>query len=319
MGGSTPYRLDLRLLLTAVAVVTAGLAGRSARAQPADPVAESLFREGRSLMEKGATAAACEKFAASDRAAPSVGARINLGDCYRLEGKTASAWATYQAAAGLARQLGDDRRIQLIKELAAQTEADLVYLLIRVEGAGELRVSIDGEVRPAAVVGQPVPVDPGVHRIVVRGPHGAARGEARVDGDQKTVTIDIELPAAPPPPSIPRGLATRKKVALGVAGVGALALAAGAGFGVSTVRTWSRARDEHCDAELRCDPEGIALNQRARRHGTISTVAFATAGVALAAATILWLTGDSGPERSGDGVAPWAGPTGAGVAWLGHY
>src|SRR5690606_30041935 len=76
----------------------------TARADKA--TAESLFQEGKRLMEQGQIEEACPKFQASMDAEPSVGAMLNLARCHELTGKTATAWAEYTEAANLARRAG---------------------------------------------------------------------------------------------------------------------------------------------------------------------------------------------------------------------
>src|SRR5258705_3259626 len=80
-------------------VLTAGVGSMCPRGASADLAgAEALFRQGRQLLSEGKTAAACEKFAASQRMDPSSGTLLNLADCHAGEGKTASAWAGFLTA-----------------------------------------------------------------------------------------------------------------------------------------------------------------------------------------------------------------------------
>ena len=75
--------------------------------------AEALVADGRRLMAAGEFAAACPKFAASQRLEPNGGAGFELADCYERLGRTASAWAEFKSAASAARSAGSKEREQL--------------------------------------------------------------------------------------------------------------------------------------------------------------------------------------------------------------
>src|SRR5690348_15501816 len=81
-----------------------------ARAEGDKATAEALFSEGRRLMASGDYAAACEKFAASQKHDPGLGTSLNLADCYEKSGRTASAWAEFRDAASAAHRVGSKDR-----------------------------------------------------------------------------------------------------------------------------------------------------------------------------------------------------------------
>src|SRR5277367_3532955 len=83
--GSNPVAWSLAVALSLSAPLALG--------QEQAATAEALFRQARDLAGKGNYAAACPKFAASQRLDPGYGTLYNLGECLALEGKTASAWA----------------------------------------------------------------------------------------------------------------------------------------------------------------------------------------------------------------------------------
>src|SRR5512140_3368779 len=78
-----------------------------ARAQGGDTaLALSLFEEARKLASDGNYEAACPKFLASYNQVQKLGTLLNLADCYEKQGKTASAWARFVEAQGLAERAG---------------------------------------------------------------------------------------------------------------------------------------------------------------------------------------------------------------------
>src|SRR4051812_27217178 len=69
--------------------------------------AETLDAEGTALLNQHKYDEACAMFAESYRILPGNGVLLRLGLCQELQGKTASAWATFRDAAARARAAGD--------------------------------------------------------------------------------------------------------------------------------------------------------------------------------------------------------------------
>src|SRR5215472_3170324 len=121
--------------LTAVILVT--MAG-SAAAQPAPSdvaLAESLFREGRQLINAGKTSEACGKFAESERLDPQIGTELNLALCHEKEGKTASAWGEFNDVAQQATLPADKDRGEFARRHASDIEKKLSRVRLTVAGA----------------------------------------------------------------------------------------------------------------------------------------------------------------------------------------
>ena len=138
----------------------------------ADPAAgEALFREGRRLFDQGKIAEACAKFADSQALDASSGTLLNLADCHEEQGKTATAWAEFLAAAELAQMQRKRQHESEAVRRANALEPKLSYLTIEVaaQHAG-LEVLKDGQLLPAGVLGTRIPVDPGEHVLEATAP-----------------------------------------------------------------------------------------------------------------------------------------------------
>lgn len=119
-------RLGLALLLAL------GVPAGARAEQASDPaMAQTLFEAGCALMADGKVDEACSKFEASNKLDPSAGTLLNLGRCYEAQGKTASAWAAYKRAIGIARSTGHVRHLQAGEELSGSIEPRLSKLVVR--------------------------------------------------------------------------------------------------------------------------------------------------------------------------------------------
>lgn len=154
----------------AVALVLAAIAA-SPSAQAADPaLAEALFKEGVTAVQKQDWKGACEAFTGSNDADPSPGVQINLGLCNEKQGKTATAWGWYSTAAGTADNRGQRDRAELARKEADRLAKSLHKLTIVLEDTTPgLVVTRDGVTLPPATLGREVPVDPGEHVIEASG------------------------------------------------------------------------------------------------------------------------------------------------------
>src|SRR5579859_7253694 len=114
--------------------------------------AEALFADGRRLVSAGDYAAACPKFAASQKLDPGVGTALNLADCYERMGRWASAWAEFRSASSAARSVGAREREELAAGRAKALEGRLSYLTITsATPASSIVISRDGSPLEPAV------------------------------------------------------------------------------------------------------------------------------------------------------------------------
>ena len=111
----------------------------SASAQPSATdaaLAIQLYEDAEKLMTAGDPAAACPKYAESQRYDPQLGTLLHLADCYEQIGKLASAWAGYKQVAEIAARRnvmgGYEPRERVARARAAALEAKLSMVVIHV-------------------------------------------------------------------------------------------------------------------------------------------------------------------------------------------
>jgi hypothetical protein len=296
------------LLLGFSMLLTANEALAEPRPAP-DADAVALFDEGRHLMAESKFAEAIPKFEESLRHARSVGALLNLGRCYEEAGRMASAWATYRAAAALARELHDARE-EAADRFAAAVRPKVSTLTIDaralagIDGALVKRVGV--VVGPGAY-GDASPIDAGEHVVEATAPGKkrwigrvtVARGDAaviaiaRLEDAPVAARASIDAPVAEsgsdalPPPS-----STQRTIGYVGIGVGVAGLATGALAGLFALTKHKDATTacptypEHCPSDGSAD----AANDASRTWATVSTIAFIAGGAATALGVALVVT-----------------------------
>ncbi len=298
-------------------------------AQPS-AAAQTLFDEARALMDAGNFADACPKLAESQRLDPGGGTLIHLALCYEKQGKTASAWATFNDALSVAKRDRRDDRAKVAEEHLAALTPKLTKLRLIVSAdlakTPGLVIRRGGDPVSRAEWGSAVPVDPGPIPIEASAP-GKRPWQRTVSADQPGQTIDAKLGVLPSgdspasdtstaPPEEDAGVPTEsskglRTVGLVVAGVGVVGLGVGGFFGLRAMSKKKDA-DEHCDGSACRDQAGVDLRHDARSAGTISTIAFVAGGVATAAGVVLYLTAPQ-PGRARARLMPRLGVGFAGV------
>jgi hypothetical protein len=290
-----------------------------------DPVTSTaLFHEGREAMKRHDYAGACAKFAESHRLDPAPGTLLNLGECKEQLGRVASAWQHYQEAADL---LPEGERLDLAKQRLAALQPRLSRLTIRLAAGAPAGASVsrDDVALGSASLDVALPVDPGVHRIVVTAPGRRAKSFSveLAEAQGKTLVVEPGLPepALPPAaasksaqtpgaidPGAPR--TSSRTIGLVVGGVGLVAVAVGAVTGIMTIERKNLV-DDNCHDQV-CNPEGVAAASEGRTFSIVSTATFAAGIVGLGVGAYLILS--SGPASSGaTAVGPAMGPGGAGL------
>ncbi len=337
--------------------LTTGAAAEAQTSASDKAAAEALFDQAQDLMKKKDYAEACTKFEQSQRIDPAIGTLLYLADCYERVGRLASAWATFREGASEAREAGQMDRARAGEKRAALLEPRLSKLTVKVatenDGIDGLTVTRGKEDVLKGLWGVAVPVDAGDYVVRASAPgYKAFEQTISVPADAASATINIPklevdpaqaapaepVPVQPPAPEPPvaqpaaypplgqdRGPSddsdpgsTQRTIGLVVGGVGLVGIGVGAFFGFDAI-------SKNDDAKALCprgnvcdDPDGVTLTDDAKKAATISNIAFAAGGAALAGGVILYLTA---PSKSSTAlrVAPSLGPRQAGVSLGGRF
>jgi hypothetical protein len=318
--------LGPRVVALLVAVLVVSAAGRG-WAQPAnEAAAETLFREGRELLEQQRYDEACRKLEDSYRLDPADGTLLGLAMCHEGQGRLASAWLEYKQI--IARAERADRQ-RAATERAQALESRLSTIAVVVPAghrARDLQVSYDGQPIGAAAWSTAFPVDPGPHRLEATAPGKRSWRSQLVIGrepEHRTVEVprldDAALPVAAPEPerhsSVNRGW---RVAALSLGGAGVAAVGVGSFLGLRALHQRNDSRSMGCVGDA-C-PSAAARDTRlaAGRKADAATVSFVAGGALLTAgALVYWLRGsDAAPTRASTG-SPLAFGLAPHGAWIG--
>jgi hypothetical protein len=310
-----------------------------ARSQPFDRVAaaESLFAQGRTLVEAGDLAEACPKFLASQQLDPGVGTLLWLADCYAGTGRTASAWLSFGEAAAAATR-NQDRRVAVAMAKRNELEKRLSRLALLVPPEANtdgLQVFRDGALLDRNELGVPVPVDPGPH-LLSASAHGRRPWTASVriatgptslavtvpiletvpETDAPQTAQDL-IPVAEAPKTEREGLGGQRWIGIASMGVGAAGLIAGTFWSLQAKATYDQSTTGPCGANDTCTQTGLDERSSARTMATEATVAMGIGAVAVATGAIVFFTA---PQRARSvAIAPAAWPSGASMTISGAF
>jgi hypothetical protein len=260
-----------------------------ARSQVAtQETAQTLFDEGRRLMEASRFAEACAKLAESQKLDPASGTLLNLAVCHELVGKTATAWREYRQV--LADPLTADQRERqhLARERIAGIEPQLARVTFELPHPvpGGFWLFLDDVPLIATSLSEAIPVDPGPHRVRYGAPDRAER-VSRFDTVTPGTTLSVRLAAlderrpvvaAPPgPPVAPERRQAPPASRSWLLPSASFAVAAGAFgattyFGVRAIQRWT-VRERHCTP--RCDTAGSNADASAGRFARAADISLA--------------------------------------------
>ncbi len=183
----------------ACAVAFAACAGASSVARADE--AEDLFDRGRKLLEKKETVEeACRIFAQSLRLAERGDTLMNLAECHRRQGKTATAWAEFERALEIGDKLAYTEAILVARNVRDYLAARLSKLDVTVSAETaalpELNVVVNGAPWPRERWNTEVPFVANAKGYKTFSAHVVLGPEK----DQRVVPVVLELEPPPPPP-----------------------------------------------------------------------------------------------------------------------
>jgi len=254
------------IVVAALAAVAAAHTG--AHAQSATAQAETLFRQGKDLMDHGKIAEACAAFDASQKLEPTIATLLNQASCREKNGQLATAWGLFLDAERQSRSATDDasRKLhQVAQDHATKLEPRLSTLTINVPAenrVGGLEILRNSDPVDPGAWNKALPVDGGTYKITARAP-GNADWSSSVSVGTERDARSIETPklkaAALKPhtepaghkqPSVASAEPHRSLLVPLVLGGAALALGGGAiGFELSARSTYDKAKLEADNAK----------------------------------------------------------------------
>jgi hypothetical protein len=297
-----------------------------APAQQPAPLAQSLFEEARTLMEKGEYERACGLLAESERLDPGGGTLLNLALCHEKQGRIATAWAEYNEALSAAIRDGRKERQDFASERVAALRPHLPYLIVVAPPLPPpgLALEIDGADLPRATWGVAFPVDPGPHDVRASAP-GRRPFSTHLAPVAEGQTAEVRVPELDPLASGPtveaHGVGSTRLAPMSFIS-GAVAIAA---VGTSAV-TGLMALSAQNDARNKCsatrdfcpDSTGRDDASRAVTLAWVSTVTLVV-GAAAAATAIVWPRAQAdAPDRHAR-IAPVLLRDGGGVVAAGTF
>jgi hypothetical protein len=315
--------------------------------------ARKLFDEARAAEDREDWPAAEEKLRSAIVIKETAGLRFHLAYCQEHRGMLVEAMADYDRASELA--LGRDEDVA--RQTAARREElkkrTPTLTVIADPNVGELSLALDGHPFSAALVGKPIPQNPGAHHVTLSAPgrRAYAADVTLAAGDAIVMTAAIPpegpaltaraepTPAGPtepiPPPS--GGGGGRAFVLATEAAVTAISLGIGIGYAISASSANSRMEadrekldtaaaspdeaDKACqtgagNADL-CEDLQAAYD-RWHHHRFLSEVGFIGASVGAAAFAATWILWPARrhPQQA---IAPFVSAQATGISFAGQF
>jgi len=306
--------------------------------------AAKLLDEGRRLMSRPATLdRGCAVLEQSYGLRKRGDTLLNLAECHRRQGKTATAWREFDEAVRYAKEAEYGEAVIVAIQYRDQLARMLSELVVQVPPAAErpegLSVTLDGKPLPESQWGQTLYVDPGPHSVTASAPGHRPFSYSVEVGERGTpAAVEVRLAPVPPPPAEkpkppppkpapqrpPTSDSSAPEVPVWAAVVGGLGVAmmgASVGFLADSLAAGSEL-DESCGGEARnaCRPGDPFADTYAREVRSYGLFVGLGAGGLVAAgigATGIVLGLASGP--SDVALLPWADPHGAGAAFVGRF
>jgi hypothetical protein len=285
-----------RTLAVLVVVLVTASAPRARADEPTAADSETalqLYKEGKDRRDRGDLPAALEKLRAAYALVETPITALELGRTYAMMGKLLEAREILLSVARLPVRKNESKKATEARaeaeKMAGALKPRLATLAVRVKNEKKTpKLTIDGVVIPSEAAAAPRIVNPGAHVVVVDVDGRTRQAEVTLrEGESRELAIEAPAPGGPEPtptptpvePTEPSASPGRSPLVYAGFGTAIVGLAVG---GVTGVLTLSKASslDETCRGNS-CPPSSQSDLDSASTMGTISTVAFAVAGVGL--------------------------------------
>jgi hypothetical protein len=173
-------------------------------------VARQLFHDGDDLQRAGKYADALDKFQRAESAYSAPTNVLRIAECHAALGQLVEAAESYRAALRMGVPPGSPAAFQAAIDQAktelAQIEPRVPKLLVAVTppGVAGVDVQIDNQHVSAALIGEPIPLDPGEHHVIVSAPGYVNVEQIAVLKERDTTSVAAALrpvSVLPPPPA----------------------------------------------------------------------------------------------------------------------
>jgi hypothetical protein len=264
--------------------------------------AEELYAEGLEAMKSGSFDSACPAIAESFRLDPLPGALFTLAECEARRGRIAASWNHFGEFLDLVADLDDEAKSYQSERVTAagrrrhELKKDLAWVRLHVPSNVPAGTTLEhnGKLVERQRWGEPLPVDPGEHRWVLRSEHGDVTQVVSVaKGRDYEVRFEVMAPTRPAPVSaVENSQAAPQRVdepsSAGPAwiggwvslGIGAAGLATAAGVGFALIAKQDTI-ERHC-TDGRCDEIGFAEADDVDTLDSVGTTAFVIGAVGAA-------------------------------------
>jgi len=274
------------------------------------------FQAGRRFVEQNNCREAIPRFIESLKHEQNVGARFNLAECSRKEGREVDAWNQYKNAEQLAIAKNDDRRNDARKAIN-ELEPKVLKLRLVLPPLVNMNVRIDGHPVERADFGL---LETG-YALEPNQPHTV---EVTAQNHDLWVKTDVKGPpgAELPAMTVDLGQDTtgtgQRFAGIVVGGAGIVGLAVGSVLGVIAIgknSNYNNAIKNECADKTNCPADVSTARQAISGPATAATIAFIAGGALVAAGAVIYLTAPKAPTTSAARLrlVPALGPGAAGA------
>jgi len=312
--GTGALRRRLGPLCLLAFVVTTAPVARAAPAETDRAFAQSLFEEGRRLMNEGDYEAACDKLDESQRLDASGGTVLNLALCREQQGQLATASRLFKQALSVAQRDERADRAQAAASHLAALEGRVPWIKLKVLGARpDQEVLVDGVVVREPAWGTKMSLDPGRHEVRARAP--GMRDWSQTVELSPSVGVSVAVPALQPGEQSVAPTAQRpaeaehpaesgnKTLGWVLGGAGLAAIGVGSVFGVQALSKQRKSEDQ-CPTPATCSAQGEEYSQQANAAAWAANISIGAGLVAVGVGAYLLLTSSDAPSKAASRVLP---------------